>query len=204
MRAADDLQVHELRAVTAPVPGRTLNGPPGPPRRGAHSWACCRPRLRTDSGSIGPWIRDAADPAHGEARSLGESRCSSPVAPKSYIFAHRPDRTALGLLEAQAGWVSTHDAVKLRRALLAHHIRAGRPETPLVGPGRVTGLPGYGRRHCWFDPPLQSHRTSCVPLVVLLWKSSRHLPVAGLTSCPLTACHCCSRSSGRPSSHWRP
>src|SRR5215813_4861530 len=53
-----------------------------------------------------------------------------------------------------------------------------------------TGLPGYGRRHCWFVPPLQVHRMSCVPLVVLLAGSSRHLPVAGLTSCPLTACHC--------------
>jgi hypothetical protein len=35
------------------------------------------------------------------------------------IFTHEPDRVVLGLLEAQVGWVSTHDRVKLRRALLA-------------------------------------------------------------------------------------
>jgi hypothetical protein len=35
------------------------------------------------------------------------------------ILAHEPDRVALGLLDAQAGWISTHDPVKLRRALLA-------------------------------------------------------------------------------------
>ena len=34
------------------------------------------------------------------------------------IVAYGPDRVALGLLEAQAGWLSTHDLVKLRRALL--------------------------------------------------------------------------------------
>jgi hypothetical protein len=32
---------------------------------------------------------------------------------------HEPDQIALKLLEAQAGWISTHDRVKLRRALLA-------------------------------------------------------------------------------------
>jgi hypothetical protein len=37
----------------------------------------------------------------------------------SHIFAHEVDQIALGLLEAQAGWISTHDRVKLRRALLA-------------------------------------------------------------------------------------
>src|SRR6266545_3697899 len=57
-------------------------------------------------------------------------------------------------------------------------------------PDPLTGLLGYGRRHCWFDPPLQAHRTSCVPLVVLRAGSSKHLPEAGLTNCPLTACHC--------------
>src|SRR5215831_18602762 len=31
---------------------------------------------------------------------------------------------------------------------------------------------------------------SCVPLAVLLPGSSRHLPEAGLTSVPLTTCHC--------------
>jgi len=36
----------------------------------------------------------------------------------SHILAHEPDRIALGLLEAQAGWISTHDHVRLRRALL--------------------------------------------------------------------------------------
>ena len=36
----------------------------------------------------------------------------------SRTLAHEPDRIALGLLEAQAGWISTHDRVNLRRALL--------------------------------------------------------------------------------------
>jgi hypothetical protein len=36
----------------------------------------------------------------------------------SRILVHEPDRVALGLLEAQAGWLSTHDPVQLRRALL--------------------------------------------------------------------------------------
>jgi hypothetical protein len=36
----------------------------------------------------------------------------------SRILAHEPDRIALGLLEAQAGWISIHDPVQLRRALL--------------------------------------------------------------------------------------
>ena len=36
----------------------------------------------------------------------------------SRIFAHEPDPIALGLLEAQAAWISTHDRVRLRRALL--------------------------------------------------------------------------------------
>jgi hypothetical protein len=36
----------------------------------------------------------------------------------SHILEHKADRIALGLLEAQAGWISTHDRVKLRRALL--------------------------------------------------------------------------------------
>jgi hypothetical protein len=40
-----------------------------------------------------------------------------PHAP-SRILAHEPDRVALGLLEAQAGWLSTHDPVQLRRTLL--------------------------------------------------------------------------------------
>jgi hypothetical protein len=37
----------------------------------------------------------------------------------SRILAHEPDLVALGLLDAQAGWISTHDRVGLRRALLA-------------------------------------------------------------------------------------
>jgi hypothetical protein len=37
----------------------------------------------------------------------------------SRILAHVPDQVALGLLAAQAGWLSTHDRVTLRRALLA-------------------------------------------------------------------------------------
>src|SRR5882762_5052596 len=57
-------------------------------------------------------------------------------------------------------------------------------------PAGIRPRDGYGRRHCWFDPPLQAHRTSCVPLVVLCAGSSKHLPEAGLTNCPLTACHC--------------
>jgi hypothetical protein len=40
-----------------------------------------------------------------------------PHAP-SRILAHEPDRVALGLLEAQHGWVATGDRVRLRRALL--------------------------------------------------------------------------------------
>jgi hypothetical protein len=34
-------------------------------------------------------------------------------------FVYEPDQVALGLLETQIGWISTHDPVKLRRALLA-------------------------------------------------------------------------------------
>jgi hypothetical protein len=37
----------------------------------------------------------------------------------SRILEHEPDRVALGLLEAQGVWLSTHDCVKLRRVLLA-------------------------------------------------------------------------------------
>jgi hypothetical protein len=37
----------------------------------------------------------------------------------SRSLAQEPDRVALGLLEAQAMWISTHDRVTLRRALLA-------------------------------------------------------------------------------------
>src|SRR5579859_8028811 len=47
-----------------------------------------------------------------------------------------------------------------------------------------------GRCHCWLVPPLQSHRSSWVPLAVLEPGSSRHLPEAGLTRVPLLACHC--------------
>jgi hypothetical protein len=36
----------------------------------------------------------------------------------SQSLVHRPDRVALELLHAQAAWISTHDAVTLRRALL--------------------------------------------------------------------------------------
>jgi hypothetical protein len=36
----------------------------------------------------------------------------------SHILAHEPDRVALVLLDAQVGWMSTHDRVNLRRALL--------------------------------------------------------------------------------------
>jgi len=36
----------------------------------------------------------------------------------SRIFAHEPDRVALGLLDAQAAWLSTRDPGRLRRALL--------------------------------------------------------------------------------------
>lgn len=37
----------------------------------------------------------------------------------SRILAHQPDRIALALLEAQAGWLTNRDHVALRRALLA-------------------------------------------------------------------------------------
>jgi hypothetical protein len=36
----------------------------------------------------------------------------------SRILEHEPDGIALGLLEAQAVWISTQDRVRLRRALL--------------------------------------------------------------------------------------
>src|ERR1039458_4497395 len=49
---------------------------------------------------------------------------------------------------------------------------------------------GYGSCHCWLAPPLQLYRMSCVPFAVLEPGSSRHLPEAGLTSCPPLACHC--------------
>src|SRR5579863_4030893 len=48
-------------------------------------------------------------------------------------------------------------------------------------------LHGAGGDHCWFDPPLQVHRTSWVPLVVLKFGSSRHLPVAVFSSSPWVA-----------------
>jgi nucleotidyltransferase/DNA polymerase involved in DNA repair len=47
-----------------------------------------------------------------------------------------------------------------------------------------------GTLHCWLEPPLQVHRSSCVPSVVLNAGSSRHLPDTGLTISPLTAIHC--------------
>ncbi|TMQ14295.1 MAG: hypothetical protein E6J90_27170 [Deltaproteobacteria bacterium] len=37
----------------------------------------------------------------------------------SRILAHEPDRVALKLLEASAGWLDRRDPVQLRRALLA-------------------------------------------------------------------------------------
>src|SRR5271165_1291128 len=69
----------------------------------------------------------------------------------------------------------------------------GRPTSPMRADssalGRVRGQ-GQGTLHCWFDPPLQVHRSSWVPSAVLNAGSSRHLPEAGLTSSPLTASHC--------------
>jgi hypothetical protein len=49
----------------------------------------------------------------GASPGPAEDPCTS-----SYIFVQEPDRIALGLLEAQTGWISTHDRVRLRRALL--------------------------------------------------------------------------------------
>jgi hypothetical protein len=37
---------------------------------------------------------------------------------ESRILRHEPDRVAFGLLEAQAGWLTTHDPIELRRVLL--------------------------------------------------------------------------------------
>src|ERR1700734_1046064 len=49
---------------------------------------------------------------------------------------------------------------------------------------------GYGTDHCWLLPPLQVHRSSWVPCVVVNPGSSRHLPETGFTSSPFTASHC--------------
>src|SRR3954451_8437942 len=68
--------------------------------------------------------------------------------------------------------------------------RAARPAAMHGDSCRDVRLPGYGRRHCWFEAPLQAQIWSCVPLVVMPAGSSKHLPVAGLTSCPLIGCHC--------------
>src|SRR5438067_681883 len=51
-------------------------------------------------------------------------------------------------------------------------------------------LVGQGTRHCWLAAPLQLQICNWVPFEVMELGSSRHLPDAGLTSCPLTACHC--------------
>src|SRR2546421_10334803 len=49
---------------------------------------------------------------------------------------------------------------------------------------------GQGIAHCWFEPPLQSQISSCVPFVTLNPGSSRHRPDTGLTSIPFTGSHC--------------
>ena len=59
-----------------------------------------------------------------------------------------------------------------------------------AGPPGPDPEPGYGTLHCWLAPPLQAHRSSWVPSVLLNAGSSRQPPEAGLTSSPLTAIHC--------------
>jgi len=51
--------------------------------------------------------------------SAAESPADVDPRASSRIFAHQPDRVALALLEAQAGWMAGHDMAQLRRALLS-------------------------------------------------------------------------------------
>jgi hypothetical protein len=53
-----------------------------------------------------------------QAKATRSAESLPPGALEVYCLVHRPDRVALELLHAQAAWISTHDAVTLRRALL--------------------------------------------------------------------------------------
>src|ERR1700722_7561533 len=70
------------------------------------------------------------------------------------------------------------------------------PGGGVTGGAGITGRPwsggaaGQGTDHCWLLPPLQVHRSSWVPCVVVKFGSSRHLPETGFTSSPFTASHC--------------
>ena len=115
-RADARLDLTALKVVTIVRRRTQVHEEPRPLRAFWRWWSRCPGLNRGPTVYEGEFTHGNYTNSH-DVSTKGKPEEVDPHA-SSRIVAHEPDRVALELLEAQAGWLSTHDPVQLRRALL--------------------------------------------------------------------------------------